>query len=67
MITYISGCTYHVGFKYPIWNGLDDSIPILNENCPIHLIHVSVKKGTFPSISYSHIPVRNSRAAPLGY
>ena len=53
------GCVMH-----PIRNGPASSIPILNENRPIHLIHVSVKKDPFPSILYSHIPVRNSRTAP---
>ena len=38
----------------------------MNENHPIHHIHLSLKKDPFPSISYSHIPVRNSRAAPPG-
>ena len=57
---------YHGRFEYPIWNGPANSIPILNENLPIHLIHLSVEKDPFPSISYSHIPVRSSRAAPLG-
>ena len=51
---------------YPIRNGPANSIPILNENRPIHLIHLSLKKDPFPSILYSHILVRNGRAASLG-
>ena len=43
--------------------GLSNCIPILNENCPIHLIHLGAKKDPIPSISYSHIPLRNNRAA----
>ena len=49
---------------YLVRNGSADSIHILNENHPIHLIHLGLKKDPFPSILYSHIPVRNSRAAP---
>ena len=51
-------------FKYPMWNGPANSIPILNENRPIIFIRLSLKKDPFPLISYSHIPERNSRAAP---
>ena len=35
-------------------------------NCPIHLIHLSLKMDPFPSISYSYIPVRDSRGASPG-
>ena len=34
------------------------------ENLHIHLIQLSLKKYPFPSILYSHIPVRKSIAAP---
>ena len=57
---------YHGCVIYPIRNGPSNSIPILNENGPIHLIHLSLKKEPFPLILYSHIPVRNSRAASPG-
>ena len=59
---------YHGRFESPIWNGCANSIPILDGNRPIHLIHLSDEKDPFPSISYSHIPVRSSRAPPpLGF
>ena len=57
---------YHGFVIYPIRNGPANSILILNENRPIHLIHLSLKKDPFPSILYSHIPVRTSRAASPG-
>ena len=57
---------YHGCVIYPMRNGPDNSIPILSENHPIHLIHLRLKNDPLPSILYSHIPVRNSRAAPLG-
>ena len=57
---------FHGCVIYPIRNVPSNPIPILNENGPIHLIHLSLKKDPFPSISYSHIPVRNSRAASPG-
>ena len=49
----------------PLWNVPPNSMPILNENCPIRLIHLCLRKDPFPWISYSHIPVRNSRAVSL--
>ena len=57
---------FHGCVIYPIRNGPANPIPTLNESCPIHLIHLSLKKDPFPSILYSHIPVRNSRAASPG-
>ena len=40
------------GVKHPIENGQAISMPILNENHPIHLILLSLKKDPFPLISY---------------
>ena len=51
-------------FRYPIWNGPANSIPILNENCLIHLIQQSLEKDRFSLISYSHIPVKTAELPP---
>ena len=48
--------------KYPIWNGLTNSIPILNENHPIHLIYLSIKKDPFTLISHSKHPGKKQQS-----